>query len=400
MEIIDFEKKKRISRYAITLGHFCTDINSGSLTALLPFLIAAHNYNYSTAAALVFFMNIIASVVQPLFGIIADKKDMPWMMTAAMLLCSCSMALTGYVESYAGIVICVLIAGCASAMFHPQATRYVNKLSQKSHAGGAISIFSFGGSMGFTLGPIIITLAITTFGLKGTGAFAIPALLASGFLISRSKDYSKKTLDEYEKIEDNTMNGKRAVDVPDQWGPFVKLSFFVFSRSVVLMALNTFLSLFYINVLGTSETFGNSMIAFYNAVSTITTLFGGMVADKYGYRKTIKLSMIVLGVSLVVFSITRSIPLSILCLIPIGCSINLSYSPLVVLGQRYLPNRVGLASGLTLGLSMSFGGMFSPLYGMIGDKYGLEVVMYLIAAFTIVPIITSFFLKEPIQDRK
>jgi hypothetical protein len=46
-----------------------------------------------------------------------------------------------------------------------------------------------------------------------------------------------------------------------------------------------------------------------------------------------------------------------LLLIPIGIALYVPFSPMVVMGQKYLPNRIGLASGVTLGLAVSVGGI-------------------------------------------
>ena len=85
----------------------------------------------------------------------------------------------------------------------------------------------------------------------------------------------------------------------------------------------------------------------------------------------------------------------ILCLIILGAALNLTYSPMVVLGQQYLPNRVGLASGITLGLAVSVGGITAPLLGKVGDMYGLETTFYVIALITLIPLISSFTLPKP-----
>ena len=61
-------------KYLLALGHLCSDINQGALAAVLPFLIAARHYDYATAASLIMAANVIGSVVQPLFGQLADKK--------------------------------------------------------------------------------------------------------------------------------------------------------------------------------------------------------------------------------------------------------------------------------------------------------------------------------------
>jgi FSR family fosmidomycin resistance protein-like MFS transporter len=64
------------------------------------------------------------------------------------------------------------------------------------------------------------------------------------------------------------------------------------------------------------------------------------------------------------------------------------------LGQDYLPNRVGLAAGVTLGLSMTVGGMLTPVFGSIADHYGLSTAMLLIALIPSLAFAMSLTLHE------
>jgi len=71
------------------------------------------------------------------------------------------------------------------------------------------------------------------------------------------------------------------------------------------------------------------------------------------------------------------------------------YSSMVILGQKYLPKRMGLASGVTLGLAVSVGGIVSPILGIIADNSGLLVVIWILALIAIIPAIVSFLLVTP-----
>ena len=73
----------------------------------------------------------------------------------------------------------------------------------------------------------------------------------------------------------------------------------------------------------------------------------------------------------------------------------------VVMGQEYLPGRIGLAAGITMGLSIGLGGVGAPLLGFLADKAGLSVTMLVIAALPVLGLILSFTLprKVPISPR-
>ena len=83
-------------KYLMSLGHFCSDINQGALSAVLPFLIAAHGYSYATAASLVMISNLVGSAVQPLIGYLSDKRSTTWAIPAGVLMAGGGIALTGF----------------------------------------------------------------------------------------------------------------------------------------------------------------------------------------------------------------------------------------------------------------------------------------------------------------
>ncbi len=82
----------------------------------------------------------------------------------------------------------------------------------------------------------------------------------------------------------------------------------------------------------------------------------------------------------------ENVVVSTLLLIPIGLTLFGTYSPAIVMGQNYLPNRVGLSSGVTLGVAVAIGGAAAPIIGRIADLYG---VWFSLASVAILPV---FFL--------
>jgi FSR family fosmidomycin resistance protein-like MFS transporter len=86
-------------------------------------------------------------------------------------------------------------------------------------------------------------------------------------------------------------------------------------------------------------------------------------------------------------------------LVPLAVFLFLPTSVLVVLGQEYLPNRVGLASGMTLGLAVSVGGMCAPVLGRLGDQFGMGVVVTILLGLLAIAAVQTFFL-PPIGRRK
>ncbi len=100
---------------------------------------------------------------------------------------------------------------------------------------------------------------------------------------------------------------------------------------------------------------------------------------------------------LALFVAVHDIGLATLLLIPVGLGLYIPFSPVIVLGQKYLPNRMGLASGVTLGLAVSIGGVTTPLLGWLADYYGLSLALTIIACVPVLAMLAAFSLPLPGQ---
>ena len=226
--------------YILAFLHFCCDINQGALVAILPFLIATYHYDYATAASLVMAANIVGSLIQPIFGNLADKKNTPYIIPLGLILASGGIALTGVASHFMALCIFVMSMGVGVAMFHPQAARAINKCSNPHNKAQNIGIFSFGGILGFSLGPLVATATISAFGLKGMLLFLLPQILI--FILFKSYYRDFKSIGE---LQPQTSKGVVNLGV-DEWGGFLKLTALIFGRSIIFHGFNTFLALYFI----------------------------------------------------------------------------------------------------------------------------------------------------------
>ena len=67
----------------------------------------------------------------------------------------------------------------------------------------------------------------------------------------------------------------------------------------------------------------------------------------------------------------------------------------VILSQDYLPSRIGTASGVTVGLAVSIGGLFSPLLGWLADITSLRFTLSTLIALPILALLLSALIHEP-----
>lgn len=366
-------------KYVLSLGHLCSDINQSILSAVLPFLIATYHYDYTTATMLVTVSNVFGAFVQPFIGMLSDKKNKLLYMTLGVLLASGGMAVTGFISNFFGLCIVVIISGIGVAMFHPQAAKLFNSVSSKNAKGKGMSIFSFGGKVGFTLGPVYTAFLMNLFGMKGTILFLIPGIVFGIVCSFFDKDFENLDVLEVEKKEEVKSEQN------DDWSGFIKLCGVVFSRSILSNGISTFLAFYFIQQFSKSNSFASMLLSVFYGIGSITFLGGG-IADCFGQRKMVRLSFCIFLPAIFIFTNTSHFVIALIMLIFMICGESLSYSPMVVLGQKYIPNHTGFASGITLGLVVSIGAALCSVLGYVSDAYGLNyafIIMTIVCAIAL-----------------
>lgn len=357
-------------------GHTFTDMGQGAIPAMLPFLIAGRGYSYAAAAALVLAATISSSIIQPLFGAASDRRSLPWLMPGGLVLTGVGLGLSGIAPTYGLTFAAIVVSGLGVAAFHPEASRYANYVSGSRRATG-MSLFSVGGNAGFALGPVVVTPLVLLLGLPGMlVAGLLPVLMALGMAreLPRLRTFRPDAVPAGEGARGGT-----APPVPDQWGPFACLAAAVGVRSVVYFGLSTFVPLYFVAELGTSKGDANSALAVMLIAGAAGTLVGGRLADRVGRKPVFAVSTLSLTPLILAFLAAPDETVAVLLLAAIGAMIIATFSVTVVMGQEYLPNRIGIASGVTLGLAIGVGGLGAAGLGLVADAAGLDVVMRIIA---------------------
>lgn len=357
-------KKRAIALLAA--AHLCDDVNQGVIPALIPFFISERGFTIAAAAGLVFASNVSSSVLQPLFGMLADRRSAPWLVPAGLFLAGTGVAFAGLAPGYALVLACAGATGIGVAAFHPEAARQVFLHSGKRRA-TAMSFFATGGNLGFAIGPAIATPIQIALGLRGTILMIAPALTMALVLV-RAGALKAAPSPLLPAAEDGTPSR-------DRWGAFARLSGPVLCRAVVFYALNTFIPLYWIREFSASKAAGGAALTVMLFSGVAGTLGGGWLADRFGRRVVVLGSMLLLFPLLLAFVAARQPGPALALMVPIGLFLYAPFSVMTVLGQEYLPGRVGTASGLTIGLAVTLGGLAAPILGRIADLHGVRAAV-------------------------
>ena len=377
----------------LATGHLWADFLQGSIPALLPFLIAERGYSYAAAGALVLASSVGSSLIQPVFGVASDRLALPWLMPAGLFVGGLGLACVGWTETYPATVAAVAVSGLGVAAFHPEGARYANYVS-RGQRGRGMSLFSLGGNAGFALGPLLMTPAVLAFGLHGTALALIPLWLGAGLLVAelgRLRTFAPAG-------GPRSSNGNGRHD-PDLIGPFARLGSVVGLRSVVFFGLQAFVPVYFAHQLGTSEAAGNAALSVMLVAGAAGTYVGGRLMDRVGRRVILVGSMALLCPLLVLFLLVGRWPATAL-LVGIGFVVISNFSVTVVMGQEYMPSRLGLASGIMLGAAIGFGGVAAAALGALADATSLDTTLWVIALTPLPALLLALSLPPTSTDRR
>ncbi|PIC97502.1 MFS transporter [Sporosarcina sp. P26b] len=364
---------------AIAVCHLFNDTLQAVIPAMLPILEKEFQFSYKQLGFIVFALNIVASLLQPVVGYLSDRKPKPFALPIGMTFSMIGIAGLALAPSYWLIILSVMLLGLGSAIFHPEGSR-VSFLAAGDKRGLSQSIYQVGGNTGQALAPLISAFVLVPLGQIGAAVFVLVA--AAGIaLLSRISIWYKKQLDEErlgkrKKVLLTTMENltKKQVVIA-----LTLLMVIIFARSFYVTNITSFYIFYLIENYGMTIQHGQLYIFLFLALGAVGTFFGGPMADRMGRKKVIVLSLVVpLPLSLLLpYAPVWGI---ILLLLTIGFFIMLSFSVTVIYAQELVPSKIGTMAGLTVGLAFGMGAIGAVAIGSLIDYIGIYQTM----------IITSF----------
>jgi MFS transporter, FSR family, fosmidomycin resistance protein len=367
---------------ALSSGHLATDLAQGSLPALLPYLVDKFDLTYTLAAALVLAATISSSLIQPAFGLWSDTRGALWLLPAGVALAGVGMAATSVAPAYWVAVVCVLLAGIGVAAYHPEGSKFASYVSGSKRASG-MSFFSVGGNVGFALGPLLAAAFISAFGLHGAVLLAVPGLVVAAALITVRGYLAEFAPSRAQQAE------SKAVQTAERRG-LMLLLLVVGLRSVAHMGLFTFIPLWEESQ-GRSATYGTLVLGGFLIAGAVGTLCAGPLADRFGRRPVLRGSFVVSTPLILVYVLVGG-PIGIAAVILAGAAVIGTFGVSLVMSQEYMPSRVGMASGLSIGLAIGLGGVAALTLGAVADAVDLETALLCTAIGPALALFVSMFL--------
>ncbi|AHA10264.1 MULTISPECIES: MFS transporter [Bacillus] len=376
--------------FAISFGHFLNDSMQAVVPALFPILEKTMNLSYMQVGWIAFALNMTSSIMQPVFGMYSDKKPSPFLLPLGMFSSMLGMIGLAFAPNFIIVIISVLFIGLGSAVFHPEGAR-VAYMAAGAKRGLAQAIYQVGGNTGNSLAPIFTALIFVPLGQIGSLGFTAFAAVGIILLIFVSNWYKNElATGAVRRKKRAALEAENAIVSTHIKFVIILLVFLTFVRSWYGAGIGNFYQFYLIEHYDLSIKNAQYFVFAFMIAGVLGTFFGGPLADRFGKKNIIVFSMLgsaPLALLLPHVSLVWVVPL-FLC---IGFISSSSFSVIVVYAQELVPGKVGMVSGLIVGLAFGLGALGAVVLGKLADIYSLQFIMILCSCLPLIGL-TSWLL--------
>lgn len=360
----------------LSFAHFSNDLFQSIIPAIYPIIKDSLNLNFKQIGLVTLVYQIFASVFQPILGILFDKYPKPYYLIIGFLFTMCGLAVVAFSTNISMLYGAVALVGIGSSIVHPEASRMTHLASGGKH-GLAQSIFQVGGSLGGSMGPLLVVVLITPYGQRYVAFVSILVMLCIFGLIPLSKWYRghikehlKSKAEHLKKIIPNPLSkGKTSFAL-------TILMILLFSKYVYMASLTNFYTFYLIEKFEVTKSFSQIALFVFLFSAAVGTFIGGPVGDKIG-RKYVIWGSILGAAPFALLLPFCNLTWTIVCSSCVGFILSSAFSAMIVYGQELIPSKLGFISGLFFGFAFGIAGIAASVLGYFAESHGLiEVYNY------------------------
>ncbi|MDB6155484.1 MAG: major facilitator superfamily 1 [Chthoniobacteraceae bacterium] len=374
--------------FAISFSHLLNDTIQALIPSLYPLIKSSLGLNFTQLGLITFTFQCTASLLQPLVGLLTDRRPMPYSLSAGMGLTLIGLLLLSEAHSFPMMIISAALVGMGSAIFHPEASRIAHMAAGRQR-GLAQSLFQVGGNAGSSLGPLLAALIIVPRGQGHVAWFSLAACLGM-FVLWHVGSWQLKNLDRIQRRGTKSASA-RAAALPRRT---VTLSLLVlvaltFSKYVYLVSITSYYTFYLMEHFKVSVQSSQLYLFIFLFAVAAGTIIGGPVGDRIGRKRVIWVS--ILGVA--PFSLWlphANLATTAVLSVFIGLILASAFSAILVYAQELMPGKVGLVAGLFFGLAFGIAGIGSAVLGKVADHIGIIAVFHFCAYLPLIGLLTVF----------
>ena len=371
---------------SVAAAHTLHDVYSSFFAPLLPLLTEKLGFTY-TVAGILSVVQKLPSLLNPLIGIIADKMVIRSAIVAAPITTVFAMSLLGLAPSVALLGVLLFTCGISGAVFHVTTPVLMRQVSG-NQIGRGMSFFMFGGEIARTLGPLLITAAVSWWGLEGTWRLIPFGLVASLLLFFNLRTIDKSHLNQFQKKSKTKLSQSVREIAPF----FALVAPILLFRGFSKTALTLFLPSYMVDG-GASIKTAAAALAFLELAGAIGALAAGSLSDKLGRKTVLLVIMVLTPVLMFFFTLTTGLPQWIL-LGAMGLIFFASTPVFMAMIHDLNSDRPAFANGIFMTVSFAVSSIVALLVGVLADRYGFVHTYQISAALSLCAIPFTFFVKD------
>jgi len=382
-------QKQKNQVLTISLAHLAHDTYSAFLAPLLPLLIEKLGMSLAMSA----FLDIarkIPSLLNPFFGLLAERTDARYFVILSPALTAFSMSLLGVVDSYAMLLVLLTISGVSSTLFHIPSPGII-KASSGEKLGRGMSYYMVGGELARTVGPLLITGSVSLWGLEGTWRLMPFGFVASFMLYLRLKDFHAEHLKFTKKPE----KGDAMAELKRFLPLFSVMGGFMFFQSAMKMAVTLYLAV-YLTQHGYSLWYASIALSVLQFFGVIGTFVSGNISDKIGRQKTLVLMSSGAAITMTLFLLSSSIYTLFPLLALLGLFMFANGPVMLSVIHEVETKMPTFINSLYMTVNFSISSVVVFAMGVFGDSVGLDLTYEIAAALAYVAIIFALMLNKAI----
>lgn len=378
-----FQKKKILT---ISVAHFFHDIYQAFFAPMMPLLMAQFGLSL-TAVGVLDIARRAPSLATPLIGLLADKKPIKYFIILTPAVTAISMSLIGIASSYWVLFILLFIAGTSAVCFHVPSPVLIKFFSGRQ-IGKGMSFYMSCGAIAGTVGTLLITFVITSWGMDKSYVLMIFGVATSIVLFIKLKD-----LPSIHMAKNNSKN-KTYESIKSFIPFFILLGIIMLFRAGMNLSLTLYLPV-YLTGKGTSLWFAGISLSILHLAGAAGMIAVGHISDKFSKKKLLLILTFLSACAmwgLIYFSDNKLLILP--CLLILGMLLFSSAPIILALVQNKNSHRPAFISSIyfSLGFFINASGIF--LIGLAGDNIGLETTFKLCASIPILSLPFIYFLPD------
>ncbi len=350
-----------------SVAHLTIDLYASLVATLLPVLVQRYALSLTQAGVLGGVFMFSSAILQLPFGLVSDRMRRPVLVLASPLVAGVFLCSLGLAGGFPDLLALIFLGGLGIAAFHPQGAAGAAAMA-RDRRGLVLAVFVTCGTVGHSIGPVFFSRMTEWLGLEMLYWAALPGLIVSGILLWGLPARAAGATPAESRFDYEALRAK--------WKPLLLHYSLVLLRSIVQVGMAQFMTLYLFTERQLSFRHASLGLTAFFASGALGSLIGGSLADRFGSRRVVVLSMIVSIPFLGLFVGTTGW-LSFLGLFIGGFTLLLTNPVILGMAQELVPTQESTVSGLIMGFAWGVAGMvFVPLIGLLADHFGLQPLFW------------------------